>query len=200
LVQPQHVDRAEHDARGGEHGPVLVGHTEGTDEDREFTNEPVPGDYRHADRRQHHDHEEHGEHGHHTPQAAELRNLTRVPALVNHPYEQEQCTRGQPMVDHLQHAAGQPLCIEREDADHRKPEMTDRRIRNELLPVRLDQRDHRTVDHPDDRQPQRPREEFLRRIGKHRQAEPEEPVGPHLEQHPRQNHRSGGGRLDVRVG
>ena len=64
----------------------------------------------------------------------------------------------------------------------------------------LRQRDERAVDDADDAQQHDHRHEVPRRLGQNRQAEAQEPVGPHLQQDGRQNHRAGGRRVGMRVG
>ena len=77
--------------------------------------------------------------------------------------------------------------------------MRDRGIGDELLHVALHQRDERGVDHRDHRQDEDEPGELRAGFGEHRQAEADEPVAAELEQHAREDDRSGGRRLHVGI-
>ena len=104
------------------------------------------------------------------------------------------------MIELLDDAARDPDGIEREHPQHHHRHVADRRVGDEPLPVLLRQRDERAVDDADDRQQHHHRHELVRRLGQDRQAEAQEPVRPHLQEHGRQNHRACGRRVGVRVG
>ena len=94
----------------------------------------------------------------------------------------------------------QPGRGETEDSDDDEAEVTDRRIGDQLLHIRLHQRDQRAVDDADQRQNHDPRRVAVSLIGEQADIEAQQAVGAHLQQNARQQHRSGGGCLHVRVG
>ena len=103
------------------------------------------------------------------------------------------------MVDHLEDAALEAQGVQREDAEHHEAEVAHRAVGDQALPVLLDESDKRSVNDPDDRESGDPPHRFAARLGQERNREPHEAVGPHLQQHPGQDDRTGGGRLDVGV-
>ena len=137
---------------------------------------------------------------HHVREPAELRDLLGVAPLVDEPDDQEQPARREAVVDHLQHAALEPERVEREHAEHHEAEVADRGVGDQLLHVLLHQRHEPGVDDADDRERHHPRHRVERRLRQERQREADEAVGPHLQQHARQDHRARGRRLDVGVG
>ena len=83
--------------------------------------------------------------------------LAGVAALVDPPDEEEQRAGRQAVVDHLQHAAGDRLAGDGEDAEHDEAEVGDRRVGDEALEVLLHRGDDRAVDHADHGQRQEQR-------------------------------------------
>ena len=81
-----------------------------------------------------------------------------------------------------------------------KPMWLTRGVGHQFLDVGLDQRHQRAVDNADHRQHHNQRHEVVPGIGQHGAVEPDETVGPQLEQDAGQDDRSTGGRLDVGVG
>jgi len=75
-----------------------------------------------------------------------------VTTLVDHPNKEEERARGDPVIQHLVNRALDTLRGEAEDSQNHESQMTDRGIRHQFLEVRLDHRDKRTVNDPDDRQ------------------------------------------------
>ena len=92
-----------------------------------------------------------------------------------------------------------PTGIEREHAQHHHRHVADRRVGDQPLPVLLRERHQRAVDDADDAQERDHRHEMARGVRQDRQAEPQEPVGAHLQEDGRQNHRAGRRRVGVRV-
>ena len=197
LVEPQHVGRAQHDAAGGDGRPHLA---DGEDalEDQELADEPVEG--RQADRRQHHHAEDRRVDRHHLRQPAVLRDLPGVPPLVDDADDQEERAGRDAVVDLLDDAALDAHRVEGEHAQHDERHVADRRVGDQPLPVALRHGDQRAVDDADDRQRRDHRDERPRRVGQDRQAEPDEPVRPHLQEDGRQDDRAGRRRVGVRVG
>ncbi len=78
--------------------------------------------------------------------------------------------------------------------------MGNRRIGDQLLHIVLDQRDQAGDDYRRHAEAEDQPHELRARLGEHRQAEADEAVAAHLEQHARQDHRARGGRLHMRVG
>ena len=93
-----------------------------------------------------------------------------------------------------------PRRVEREGAHDTEPEVRHRRVGDELLDVVLGVCHQRPVHDPDHPQDEDPRPHHEGRVGEDRDGEPEESVHAELQQHPGQDHRSGGRGLDVRVG
>jgi hypothetical protein len=85
------------------------------------------------------------------------------------------------------------------EAEHDESQVAHRRICDQLLHVRLHHRDERAVDDADHGEQAEPGGEVERRRGEQREREPQQAVGPHLQQHAGEDHGSRGGRLDVRV-
>ena len=149
------------------------------------------------------DREHRGEHRHDARDAAVRFDEPRVASLVDHADEEEQRAGRDAVVDHDHQRALHALHGEREDAEHDEAEVADRRIRDELLEVRLDERHERAVHDADHRQPEDGRREspgLIAAVGKERDGEAHEAERAELEHDARQHHRAGGRRFDVRVG
>jgi hypothetical protein len=125
--------------------------------------------------------------------------LTCVTTLVDDSDEKEQSARREAVVDHLENAAGQSLVVQGEHAEHAEPEVADRRVSDQFLPILLHERDNGAVDHADHAQREDERREPSRGIRKHREAEPQETVDPHLEENTRKDDGARRRRPDVRV-
>ena len=67
----------------------------------------------------------------------QLGDLPGVAALVDHPDQEEEGAGGQPVVDHLEHPAGDALGREGEDAEHDEAQVGDRRVGDQPLEVLL---------------------------------------------------------------
>src|SRR5208282_2290242 len=78
--------------------------------------------------------------------------------------------------------------------------VTDRGVGDQLLHIRLHQRNQRAVDDADQRQYHDPGRVAVRLLGKEADVEAQQAVCAHLQQHTSQEHRSSGGRFHVRVG
>ena len=76
--------------------------------------------------------------------------IARVPALVDDADDQEQHAGRDAVIDLLQHAARDAVGVQRENAQRAEAQVAHRRIRDQLLPIRLHQADQRAVDDPDD--------------------------------------------------
>ena len=197
LEHPEHVGRRENDAGGGERRHPRIG-AERAEQDQELADEAVEAGQ--SDRRQRDEEKGRDEVRHHALEAAVLRDEARVAPVRQHPDDQEEPAGADAVVQHLIHGALHPLRVHRRDAEDDESKMADARVRDELLHVGLHHRDERAVDDADDRQQRQPRRERRGGRGKERKREADEPVGAHLQQHARQNHRARGRRLDVRVG
>ncbi|QYU71032.1 division plane positioning ATPase MipZ [Leptolyngbya sp. 15MV] len=130
-----------------------------------------------------------------------VRNRTgpRMEPVVDHADAQKQRARDEPVAEHDDHRAFQPLHVEREQADGHNRHVRDRGIGDQLLHVVLHQRDQASDDHGDHAEREDEPGELRACLGEHRQAEADEAVAAHLEQHARQDHRACRGRLHVRV-
>ena len=113
LVGPQQIERGQDHTGCGRNSPPSVRY-EGPNENQELANEAVQT--RQADRTQH----DQGEHGGHDRcdllQATEFGNFTGVTSFVDPADQQEQCTGGHTVVDHLQDATSDAFAVERERA------------------------------------------------------------------------------------
>ncbi len=105
------------------------------------------------------------------------------------------------MIDLLDHAAGDAVGIQREDAQRAEAQVAYRGVSDQLLPILLHQADQRAVDDADDRKHGQNLHDGLvdRGFRQQRQGEAQESVSPHLQQHAGQNHRARGRRLHVRI-
>ena len=70
--------------------------------------------------------------------------------LVHDAHDEEEPAGRQTVIHHLQDAALKPELGECEHAEHDEAQMADGAIGDELLPVRLDERDERAIDDADD--------------------------------------------------
>ena len=104
------------------------------------------------------------------------------------------------MRDHLQDGALEALRAEYEDAEGDETHVRDRRIGDQLLHVRLDQRNQPDVDDRDQRQRDHEAGQFVTRVRHDRQRQPQETVAAQLQHDGRQNDRAAGRGFDVRVG
>ena len=120
--------------------------------------------------------------------------------LVDHADEQEQRSRAQAVVDHLQDGAFHALRVEREHTEHDKTEVADRGVRDQFFHVRLRVRNRRAVNDADGREQRDPRGGFERGFGEERNVEAQETVRSHFQQDTRQDDRTSRGRFHVRVG
>ncbi len=121
-------------------------------------------------------------------------------AFVEHAHQQEQGAGAEAVVDHLQDAARYPLGVQGEDAQHHEAQVADAGVGHQALDVSLAQGHQRAVDDADDGQDGHQGHEGQRGVGKERQAEAGEAVGPHLQQDAGQDHAAGGGCFHVGVG
>ena len=130
--------------------------------------------------------------------AAVVADLAGVVAFVEHADDQEQAAGRQAVVDHLQQTAGQAGAVEGEHAEHAEAQMADAAVGDQLLDVVLGLGAEAAVDDADDRQGADQRHaDADAGVGGQRQAQPQEAVGAHLEQHAGQEHAAGRRRLDV---
>ena len=150
-IEIQRVSRTQDDAGGADQrrpGRHLIGAGEA---------EELPDEARRtreADRRHGEQQEEHGISRHIDRKAAVPRDLASMQPVVNDADAQEQCARHQTVAEHHDHRAFNALLIESEQADGHDRHVGDRRIGDQLLHVRLNQRDERSVDDRDCRQSQ----------------------------------------------
>ena len=118
------------------------------------------------------------------------------------PSKKEEGPRGNPVGDHDDQPALEAVHGEGEDPQDHEPHVGHGGVGHQLLGVGLNRRHPRRVDDPDDPQNHHEGDDrgVLGRRREEGEKEPEEPVGPHLQEHRRQDHRSRRGRLHVGVG
>ena len=104
------------------------------------------------------------------------------------------------MRQHDEQRTIQPRLCETENPQHHKAQMAHRGIRDQLLQVGLNHRDQCAINNANEGERHDPRSVAARLLGKKAQVEAQHPIGAHLEQHSRQQHRTRGGSLHVRVG
>ena len=122
-----------------------------------------------------------------------------MPPLVDHTDDQEQRSRAQTVVDHLQDAALDALRVQCKQTQHDKPQVADRGISHQLLHILLGIRDRRAVEDADYRQSCHPGRQLYRSVREKRQVEAQKAVSAHFQQDARQDHRTGGWRFNVRI-
>ena len=93
-----------------------------------------------------------------------------------------------------------PGCVSANMPSTTNAEVRDRRVGDDPLQVRLHRRDDGAVGDADHREHEQDRREVDRGLREHRDREPQEAVGAHLEHHAGQHDRTGGRRVGVRVG
>jgi hypothetical protein len=138
---------------------------------------------------------------------AEAVDVPVVCPIVDDADQEEEHGGDRPVVEHLEDGAVDPLRREGRHAEHHVAHVTDARVGDQLLQVLLGHGAHRTVD--DVERPEcgeEPEGDAVpapdRGEGRRRQdavVDPQDAVGPHLEEHARQDDRDRRRRLDVRV-
>ena len=132
--------------------------------------------------------------------AAVAVDLASVQAIIDHADAEEERARHQTVGQHHHHRTFKALTVESEQTQRHDGHMRHRRISNQLLHIRLNQRDQRGINHGDDREAPHQRREIGTGFGEEGQAETDETIAAHLEQHACQNNRTSGRRLNVRIG
>jgi len=122
LVEPEHVCRSKHDAcASGNRPPEVL--LKRTGHDRELSNESVQ--QRQPDRRHRHDQENDGVCRHDVRQSSQLRNLARVPSLIDDAHDKEERTGRNSVVDLLDDAAVQAVRVKRKHPKHHEAHVAD---------------------------------------------------------------------------
>ena len=161
-IQVQHVGRAQDHAEAAEQREPEVD-LERADQHQELADEARGARQADGGHGEQHEHQRVGRHP--VGQAAVAGDLARVDAVVDHADAQEQRAGDDAVRQHLEQRALDALHVEGEDADRHHAHMRDRGIGDQLLHVRLRQRDQRGVDHRDDRQRVDQRRELREAIG-----------------------------------
>src|SRR5438132_1031572 len=141
-------------------------------------------------------------------EAAEPVDLAVMRAVVDDTHQEEEHGRDRAVVEHLEHGAVDALRREGGHAEHDVAHVADARVGDELLQIRLCHRHDRAVDDVEGAEGgEAPEGEAVaaprRRERRGRQdavVDPQDAVGAHLEEHPREDDRDRGRELDVRVG
>ena len=121
-------------------------------------------------------------------------------AFVEKAYEDEKRTGRNAVTQHLINSPVETHLREREDTEDDETEMAYRGVGDQLLHIRLYQRDQRAVEDADDCQHHDPAGVFARGIWEERQTEADQSVGAHFQHDGCQHDGARGGRLDVRIG
>jgi hypothetical protein len=196
LVHPEQVARGEHHHERRDRGGIRV-ELEGADEDQELADEPgQPGQ---SGRREREESERRGIDRDAAGETAHLRDRPIMGALVDDADQQEQGSRDEAVVDHLEDRPLEALLGEHEDAERHEAHVADRRVGDEPFQVGLDERHDRAVDDRDQRQHDDHRRERLggRRVERH--GEPDQAIRPELEHDRGEDHGARRRRLGVRV-
>ena len=133
-------------------------------------------------------------------QPPQLVDLPGLATLVDPADHDEQHGDDEPVVDHLQHAAGDPLGGEREGPEHDEPEVAERGVRHQPLHVARDTGHDGAVEDPDHAQGEQQRGQVDHGPGEQVEVEADDAVGAHLGHDRGQDDRPPGGRLGVGVG
>ena len=158
---------------------------------------PVPGNPKDATVKMAQDHRESR---HHLIQPPIVVDRPVMRAVVQHPGDEEQGAGGNPVIDHLEDGALDALSVEPKNTQGDEPHMRDGRIGDESFEVRLREGHGAAVENGQHGEPLDERGERRRGFRKYGETEPDQPVGPHLQQEPGENDAARGGRLPVRVG
>ena len=120
-------------------------------------------------------------------------------AVVQDADAKEQRSGNESVRNHLHQPALYPHLADQEESEGDEPHVRDRRIRDQLLHVRLHQSNEPDVDHRDERKRDHEAGEISARVGHDGQDEAHEAVSAYLQRDRRQHHRAPGRRLDVRI-
>ena len=180
LIEPQHVDSGQNHA-----------------DRREDSLDP--GTRFFIARGQHRDHKHFGQVRSRIRNAAIIRDLQRMPALVQKPDQHEQCARRDAVVQHLVNRPVKADLRKREDPEHDESQMAHRRVSHQLFHIGLYHRHQRAINDADNRQRHNPHRAIPSRRREHRNRKPQNSIGTHLQHYGREHHGTGGGRLHVRI-
>ena len=133
-------------------------------------------------------------------QAAHLAEVPGMEPIVEHPHQEEQRPRREPVVHHLDDAPRHPLKGSGEDPQDHEPEVRHAGVGHQALEIALDKGHHGAVDDPDDRQRQDELPEVVGGLGEQDQVEADQPVGPDLQEDAGQDDRPRRRRLGMGVG
>src|ERR1700739_542856 len=143
LVEPEEIGGAENDAQGAPSGPGFADH-ESALQNGELADEAVQK--RHAERTEADDKIDSRKVRHGSGEAAELRDKARVAAFVQNAHDEEECARGDAVIDLLEHATGKAIGREGENAEGAEPKVADRTVGDQALHIFLHEADDGAVD------------------------------------------------------
>jgi hypothetical protein len=112
--------------------------------------------------------------------------ISRVWYVVDRAHAEEEHPGDDPVRHHAEDGGLDPDLGERGDPQHHEAHVTHRGERDQPFEVLLRQAREGRVDDRDGRQEPDPRRVLLRAVGQHRERDPDEPVGPHLQHDPGQ--------------
>ena len=120
-------------------------------------------------------------------------------AVVEHSNQQEQRARADAMAEHLEHGALGTDDRHGGEPQHHEAHVGYGAVGYEFLDVPLHHGHQRAIDDGNDREHRDGFRIMQKSIGKHRNGKAYETVGTKLKQHARQDHRTGGGCLHMRI-
>ena len=197
LYQQQRVGGGGDGAERADHGKDRM-HLIGAEQDQEFADEIA--EPRQAERGDGEEHAPAGEARQAGPEPAKLGEIARVQPLLQGAGEDEQRAGADAVGQHLHHHALQRQRVPGIDAEQDEAEMADAAIGDQPLQIRLPKSQQRAINDGDDAEQHGDGRERHRRLREQRHREAQQPVGPGLQQHAREDDAAGGRRLGMRVG
>ena len=194
----QHVDRRQEGANHAGEQPPGMRRAPGPDKREELRDEP--GGCGQAERREPADRERRRDPGHHLAEAPHREDGPRVRLLIDQADQREEEAGHDPVRNHLEHRAVQPLFGQRRDAEHDDAHVRDGGIRDDVFQIGLRhgaQGAVHDVDAGDGADEPGPLD---RAAGDEAEPQTQDAVGAELHQHAGVKHRHGGGgrRMAVR--
>ena len=176
-ISAQHVHRSEHDPGGAGDGPAPRDAVH-AGEDQELARKGDRAGHRERDDPgRHQQRRQHGTPARHPAEAGEG---ARAGSHLDHPREQEQRRRDEPVRDGLEDRAVDPELVQREEADRDEAHLRHRRVGRHAADVGRAEREQRGIDQPDRREGEDRRLELVDGLRELRDHDPEQAVDGRL--------------------